>query len=83
MSLVFACVDIPPEAWVKALKKELPNLEIEVWPNIKNPDEVEFALLWGNWSADLALFPNLQLFLSLGAGVDHILTLDLFHLLEI
>ena len=76
MSLVFACVDIPPEPWVKALKKELPNLEIEVWPNIKNPDEVEFALLWGSWSADLALFPNLQLFLSLGAGVDHILTLD-------
>ena len=75
MSLVFACVDIPPEPWVKALKNELPNLEIEVWPNVKNPDEVEFALLWGDWSADLTKFSNLQAFLSLGAGVDHILAL--------
>ncbi|MBO39499.1 MAG: glyoxylate/hydroxypyruvate reductase A [Rhodospirillaceae bacterium] len=76
MSLVFACVDIPAEPWVNALQKELPDLEIEVWPNVKNLDEVEFALLWGNWNADLTRFPNLQAFLSLGAGVDHILALD-------
>ena len=76
MSLVFACVDIPPEPWVKVLKERVPNLEIEVWPDIKNPAKVEFALLWGDWGADLSRFPNLRAFLSLGAGVEHILALE-------
>lgn len=75
MSLIFACADIPPDPWVKAIKAELPELTIHIWPDIEQPEAVEFALLWGKWDADLKRFPNLKAFLSLGAGVDHILAL--------
>ena len=76
MSLVFACVDIPPEPWIKVIKTKIPDLDIDIWPNVRNPDNVEFALLWGHWDADLSRYPNLRAFLSLGAGVDHIFALD-------
>ncbi|NKB22143.1 MAG: glyoxylate/hydroxypyruvate reductase A [Alphaproteobacteria bacterium] len=76
MSLIFACVDIPPEPWVKAIKAEIPDLTIHLWPDVDNPEKVEFALLWGKWDANLNRFPELSALLSLGAGVDHILTLE-------
>ena len=75
MSLIFACVEIPPEPWVEAIAAEIPNLDIHIWPNAGSAQDVEFALLWGKWDADLGQFPNLRAFLSLGAGVDHILGL--------
>lgn len=75
MSLIFACVDIQPEPWVKAIKAEIPDLTIHLWPDVTEPEDVQFALLWGKWDTDLAQFPNIRAFLSLGAGVDHILAL--------
>jgi len=75
VSLIFACVNIPPEPWVEAIKAEMPELDIHIWPNAGSAQDVEFALLWGKWEADLSQFPNLRAFLSLGAGVDHILAL--------
>jgi glyoxylate/hydroxypyruvate reductase A len=75
VSLIFACVDIPPEPWLEAIKARTSDLDIHIWPNVGTPEDVEFALLWGRWDADLSQFPNLRAFLSLGAGVDHILAL--------
>ena len=70
MSLIFACVEIPPEPWLEAIRAKIPDLDIHIWPNVGAPDDVEFALLWGRWDADLSHFSNLRAFLSLGAGVD-------------
>jgi glyoxylate/hydroxypyruvate reductase len=75
VSLIFACVDIPPEPWIEAIKAEVPDLDIRIWPDTGKAEDVEFALLWGRWNADLSQFPNLRALLSLGAGVDHILAL--------
>lgn len=73
MSLVFACQDVPPAPWIAALGKELPGLEIHVWPDHGDADEVEFAVIWGPYAREMKQFPNLKAMLSLGAGVDHIL----------
>lgn len=75
MSLIFACIEIPPEPWLEAIRAKISDLDIHIWPNVGAPDDVEFALLWGRWDADLSHFSNLRAFLSLGAGVDHILAL--------
>ncbi len=75
MSLIFAFVDIPSEPWVKAIKAEIPDLAIHLWPDVTEPEDVKFVLLWGKWNTDLTQFPNIRAFLSLGAGVDHILAL--------
>lgn len=73
MSLIFACQDVPPAPWIAALRDELPELEIFVWPDFGDPQDVEFALIWGPYASEMKLFPNLKAMISLGAGVDHIL----------
>ena len=73
MSLIFACQDVPPAPWIAALGKELPGLEIHVWPDHGEVDEVEFAVIWGPYARKMKQFPNLKAMMSLGAGVDHIL----------
>lgn len=73
MSLVFACQDVPPAPWIRALQAELPDLEVYVWPDHGDAEAVEFALIWGPHAAEMGRFPNLKAMISLGAGVDHIL----------
>lgn len=73
MSLVFACQDVPPAPWIRALRAEIPDLEVYVWPDHGDADAVEFALIWGPYAAEMGRFPNLKAMISLGAGVDHIL----------
>lgn len=73
MSMIFACHDVPPAPWIAALSKALPKMEIHVWPDHGDVDEVEFALIWGPYARDMKRFTNLKALISLGAGVDHIL----------
>ncbi|MDC0032968.1 glyoxylate/hydroxypyruvate reductase A [Alphaproteobacteria bacterium] len=73
MSLIFACRDVPSAPWIAALSKELPELEIHVWPDRGEVNEVEFALIWGPYAREMKQFCNLKAMISLGAGVDHIL----------
>ena len=65
--------------WLKALKAVDDTLDIRVYPDIGNPEEITFGLTWpypyGLWND----FPNLRAISSIGAGVSHILedeTLD-------
>ena len=65
--------------WLEALKKTDESLDIRVYPDIGNSEEIVFALTWpyprGLWND----FPHLGAISSVGAGVSHILedeTLD-------
>lgn len=79
MSLLFACAGTDPETWAdpeiwtEALRSELPDLEIRVWPDYGEADEIEFALVWGDVARELGRFKNLKILFSLGAGVEHLL----------
>lgn len=68
--------------WIAALQKHDPALKIEVWPEITEPDQVEFALCWNQPSGSLQQFPNLKCISSLGAGINHLLN-DMTRPLEI
>jgi len=59
--------------WVIALQACDPTLKVEVWPEISNPEDVEFALCWNHPAGVLQQFPNLKCISSLGAGVNHLL----------
>ena len=50
-----------------------PGLEFRAWPEIGDPAEIEYALVWRAPPGFLASLPKLRLILSLGAGVDHLL----------
>ena len=61
-----------PERWVQLLSEALPETAIEVYPEIKDPGKVTFALCWKPEKDVLSQFPNLRVVQSIGAGVDHI-----------
>lgn len=59
--------------WLDALKKELPKTQIEVYPDIRQPSEVEFLISMTLDNEHVESFPNLKVIQSFGAGVDQIL----------
>ncbi|MBI6116075.1 2-hydroxyacid dehydrogenase [Salegentibacter maritimus] len=72
MSLLVISPGKDPEAWVKALKEQHPGLNIYVYPEDHDKEEVEFALTWKHPRGIFKNYPNLKVIASMGAGVDHI-----------
>ncbi len=73
MSLAIICPGKDPQPWIQAISKIDPELNIQVYPSIQHPEDVEVALVWQHPEGMLSDFPNLKLVSSMGAGVDHIL----------
>jgi glyoxylate/hydroxypyruvate reductase len=72
MALLFRSSSDSARRWKAALGAAMPDLEMRVWPEIGDPGEIDYALVWKPPAGMLAGLPNLKLVLSLGAGVDHI-----------
>jgi glyoxylate/hydroxypyruvate reductase len=73
MALLFRSSVDSAARWSGQLARLMPELDIRTWPQIGNPAEIDYALVWRPEPGLLASLPNLKLILSLGAGVDHIL----------
>jgi glyoxylate/hydroxypyruvate reductase A len=73
MSLAIICPGRDMRQWMQALQAREPELKVELWPEIGDPESVEFALVWKHQAGILAGFPNLRCISSLGAGVDALL----------
>lgn len=62
------------EAWRDALLALDPTLDIRMFPDAGNPEDIEAAVCWtAHDMAELRRYPNLKLLVSMGAGVDHLL----------
>lgn len=48
------------------------NLEVEIWPNVRNTGRVQFAVAWNHPKQLFHSFHNLKAVSSLGAGVEHL-----------
>jgi glyoxylate/hydroxypyruvate reductase len=73
MALLFRSSVDSAARWREQLDRLLPGLAVRLWPDIGDPAEIDYALVWRPEPGLLAALPNLKLILSLGAGVDHIL----------
>jgi len=60
--------------WRGELARRMPERELRIWPEIGDPAAIDYAIVWRPDPGLLASLPNLKLILSLGAGVDHILS---------
>ncbi|SHE85387.1 2-hydroxyacid dehydrogenase [Devosia limi] len=69
-ALVFYSEFDDPTEWSDALKACLPELDVRVYPDVGNPDDVRYVLAWKPPAGFFAPFKNLQLVVNLGAGVD-------------
>ncbi|CAN0291710.1 unnamed protein product, partial [Discosporangium mesarthrocarpum] len=56
--------------WVDLFAAELPDLEVRVWPDVGDPDDIEYVLIGRMDLADLPPMPSLKLFLAMYAGVE-------------
>ena len=74
MSIAIISPGRNPKVWIDALQFHQPDIDIQVYPDIDRPEDVEMALLWQHPPGYLSTLPNLKLISSLGAGVDHILS---------
>lgn len=72
MSVLVVSPGRNPEAWVKALKNEHPGMNIYVYPEDHDKEEVEYAISWKHPRGIFKNYPNLKVIASMGAGVDHI-----------
>lgn len=74
MALLFICEGEDPTEWETALRVEIPDLDMRVWPDgVGNIDEIDVVLTWQPPRGLLATFPNLKAILSLAAGIEHVL----------
>tara|TARA_B110000008_G_scaffold183191_1_gene182129 strand:- start:477 stop:1415 length:939 start_codon:yes stop_codon:yes gene_type:complete len=62
------------EVWRHWVQAELEDVDVRVYPDYGNPNEIKYVAVWKHPHGILNKFPNLKAILSLGAGVDHIIS---------
>jgi glyoxylate/hydroxypyruvate reductase A len=73
MALLFRSTVDSAARWRSQLTRLTHELDVRMWPEIGDPTEIDYALVWRPETGFLASLPSLKLILSLGAGVDHLL----------
>lgn len=72
MALLILMPDRECGELLKALKASDPELDIRIWPEVGNTEDIDYAILWNHPAGELLKYPNLKVIASYGAGVDHI-----------
>jgi glyoxylate/hydroxypyruvate reductase A len=74
VSIVIIYPNRDTSRWVAALHSIDPTLKVEAWPEVSDPNDVDFVMCWNQPPGVLRQFPNLKCISSLGAGVEHLLS---------
>jgi glyoxylate/hydroxypyruvate reductase A len=61
------------EEFASAARDQGSGLDIRVWPEAGRSEDIQYALAWWPPPGVLKTFPNLELIVSVGAGVDHLM----------
>jgi glyoxylate/hydroxypyruvate reductase A len=61
------------EGWQAALEGAVDGLEVRIWPDAGNAEDIEYIMIGGIDLAELPDLPNLKLMVSLYAGVEALL----------
>jgi glyoxylate/hydroxypyruvate reductase len=70
MSLVYKADPVRGAEWKVWLAAKAPEIPFHVWPEMGDPKQVKYVAVWEPPSDLAMLFPNLELVMSVGAGVD-------------
>lgn len=74
MTLLFYSLSDSQPDWTSAIAKVMPGESLRIWPDMGSPEDIEFAIVWKPPPGLLASLPNLKGILSLGAGIDHLVS---------
>ncbi|WP_298717680.1 glyoxylate/hydroxypyruvate reductase A [uncultured Oceanisphaera sp.] len=72
MALLISYEGADSEVWRQEFSKHLPDMDIRIYPEVGEPDDIEFAAVWMHPIGDLQRYTNLKAIMSFGAGVEHI-----------
>ena len=73
MSLVIRVGQARANWWREHMQALLPEIECRLWDDPGPLEEVKYAIVWKPPAGGLKQFPNLEVIVSIGAGIDHIL----------
>ena len=76
MAILLASTDFweDMDVWSSCLQEAMPEMDVRVYPDEGNVHEIEYAVVWKHPRGILKQYPNLKAILSLGAGVDHVIS---------
>ena len=60
------------EVWRDGFLAVDPDLDLRLWPDAGNPEDIEAVIVWHHVHGTLTQFPNLKVICNLGAGVEAI-----------
>lgn len=72
MALLYKSDPARGAEWAKILAEKAPDLSFRIWPEIGDPAEIRYFVAWMPPDDLMQRFPNLELLISSGAGVDHL-----------
>jgi glyoxylate/hydroxypyruvate reductase A len=58
------------DEWLAVFQDELPDMDIFLWPDVPEPETVEFVVASRHDVVDLRRYPNLRAVLAMGAGIE-------------
>jgi glyoxylate/hydroxypyruvate reductase A len=61
------------EEFATVAREQGRGLDIRLWPHVGRTADIHYALAWWPPPGVLKTFPNLELIVSVGAGVDHLM----------
>ncbi len=73
MAFLFVLPTWPADVWKTAMTKVAPDLDVRIWPDMGQVEDIDYAAAWLPPPGVLKGLPNLKVIYSLGAGVDAIL----------
>lgn len=75
MNITICCPGQPPEPWVDALSRALPQAQVKAWAEGDAP--ADYAVVWAPPPGFLQSQTRLKALLAMGAGIDKLLQLAL------
>ena len=72
MALLYKADPARAQRWQTLFAEHAPDIEWRAWPDIGNPEEVEYLAAWQAPDDLTQLLPNLKVLFALSAGVDQL-----------
>ena len=73
-TILFATTEENPERWTTELRRHAPQLDLRIWPDVGQVEDIEYAIVARPPAGELARYPNLKAILSMWAGVEDLLS---------
>ena len=83
MNIAIIAPKVNLESWINVFSKYSQDINLHIWPDIKDKSSIDCICLWKHPEGILKSFVNLKLIHSMGAGVDHIINLSSYNKIPI